>query len=102
MRRLRLDFVCIYRLLQTFLRNKTSPSSPECEKHRGCPDTYDDTLILALRLFQTLWQLSYRETLETVSKAGFSVPALSTYHYRIRKIPIWLTERDMVSEIDMH
>jgi hypothetical protein len=28
------------------------------------------------------------ETLETVSKAGFSVPALSTYHYRIRKIPI--------------
>jgi len=88
MRRSRLDFIRIYRLLQSFLRNKTSPSSPECEKHRGCPDTYDDTLILALRLFQTLWQLSYRETLETVSKAGFSVPALSTYHYRIRKIPI--------------
>jgi hypothetical protein len=82
MRRLRLDFVCIYRLLQTFLRNKTSPSSPECEKHRGCPDTYDDTLILALR------RLSYRETLETVSKAGFSVPALSTYRHRIKKIPI--------------
>jgi len=30
----------------------------------------------------------YRETLETVSKAGFSVPALSAYHYRIRKISI--------------
>jgi len=61
MRRSRLDFVRIYRLLQTFLRNKTFPSSPECEKHRGRPHTYDDTLIIAL------WRLSYRETLETVS-----------------------------------
>jgi hypothetical protein len=45
-------------------------------------------LILALWLFQTLWRLSYRETLDTVSRAGFSVPALSTYHYKIRKISI--------------
>jgi hypothetical protein len=88
MRRSRLDFIRIYRLLRSFLRNKISQFSSECEKHRGRPHTYDDTLIIALWLFQTLWRLSYRETLETVSKVGFSVPALSTYHYRIRKIPI--------------
>ena len=83
MRRSRLDFIRIYRLLRSFLRNKTSQSSPECERHRGRPHTYDDILlIIALWLFQTLWRLSYRETLEAVSKAGFSVPALSTYHYR--------------------
>jgi hypothetical protein len=88
MRRSRLNFTRICSSLQSFFWNKTSSSSLGCEKHRGRPHTHDNTLILALWLFQTLWRLSYRETLDTVSRAGFSVPALSTYHYRIRKISI--------------
>jgi len=41
------DFIRIYGFIQGFLRNKTSPSSPGCEKHQGRPHTYDDTLTLA-------------------------------------------------------
>jgi len=47
----------------------------------------------SLCLFQSLWQISYRETLETASKDGFLGPSLSTYHYRVQKFPLSCTAR---------
>ena len=37
-------------------------------------------------LYQTLYDLSYREVLEIASHESFSVPALSVYHYRVKKL----------------
>ena len=59
-------------------------------RQRGRPRTYDNTLILTLWLYQTLWRASYREVLEIAQQAGFSTPALSTYHYRVSQLPLKL------------
>jgi len=78
MRCSRLKFPRIYSLVCDFLKEK-APSTP---KRRGRP-----RIFIALWLFQTLWRISYRETLETASKDGFS-------DYRVRKYPLNLLQEN--------
>jgi len=89
MRRSRLPLPKLYNLVQTYLKDSTFPSS----RQRGRPRTYSDALILALWLYQTLWRASYREVLEEARRSGLPTPALSTYHYRVSRLPLPLFQR---------
>jgi len=86
MRRTRLKITIIYELLQLTLKEKLF-----CGK--GRPRTYSDTLVMTIFLYQILRQLSYREALEEASRVFKKVPCLSTYHYRIRKLPKTLLQK---------
>jgi len=89
MRRSRLPLPKLYTLVQRYLENST----PARLRQRGRPQIYTDALILTLWLYQTLWRASYREVLGEARQAGFPTPALSTYHYRVRQLPLKLFQR---------
>jgi len=89
MRRSRLPLQKIYNLVQAHLKYST----PARRGQRGRPRRYPDAWILTLWLYQTLWRASYREVLEEARRAGFPTPALSTYHYRVRQLPLELFQR---------
>ena len=57
MRRPRLTLQKIYALIQKYLKEKPLVRL----RQRGRPRTYDNTLILTLWLYQTLWRASYFE-----------------------------------------
>ena len=80
MRRSKLNAKIIFKITQSLKREKTLVQ-------RGRPKTYTDALIISIFLYQTLKGLSYREALEETSFALGKVPSLSTYHYRISKLP---------------
>jgi len=86
MRRSRLPLQKIYTLVQKYLKD----SPPVRFRQRGRPQTYSDTWILTLWLYQTLWRASYRKVLDISRQTGFTTPALSTYHYRVCQLPLKL------------
>jgi len=79
MRRTKIALKDIYKLLGTILKEKRS-------RKRGRPKVYSEILILSLFLYQILKGLSYREVLEEASWVFSSLPFLSTYHYRIKRL----------------
>lgn len=83
MRRSKYSFCKMLQLVKELLKENPILTS----KKIGRPKSYDDVFIISLWLFQTLHKFSYREILEYVSLEGYSVPALSTYHYRVQKLP---------------
>ena len=80
MRRSKLNLETIYKITRAAIKEKPFIT-------RGRPRTYSDILILTLLLYQTLKNLSYRETLEEAFTTFGKAPALSTYHYRVSKLP---------------
>jgi len=52
-----------------------------------------------LWLYQNLKKISYREVLKEVKQLGFPTPALSTYHYRVSKLPSELTQK-LLSQVE--
>ena len=80
MRRSKLNLETIYKTTRAAIKEKPFIT-------RGRPGTYSDILILTLLLYQTLKNLSYRETLEEAFTTFGKVPSLSTYHYRASKLP---------------
>jgi len=92
MRRSRLPLIKIYRLVQTYLKD----SQRSHLRQRGRPRRYTDALVLSLWLYQTVWDLSYREVLEEAERAGFPTPALSTYHYRVGALPLERFQRLLI------
>jgi len=79
MRRTKLTLETIYNLLQFTLKEKLLK--------KGRPKTYSDAFVITIFLYQILKGLSYREVLEEASGVFSKVPCLSTYHYRIKKLP---------------
>src|SRR3989344_4925339 len=53
----------------------------------GRPRIFEDALILSIASIQNLHQFSYREALEFCEDYFPDIPALSSYHYRLSKIP---------------
>lgn len=80
MRRTKLNLKVIFRITQSVITEKPSSS-------KGRPRAYSDVLIVSIFLYQVLRNLSYREALEEASLVLGKAPALSTYHYRISKLP---------------
>ena len=52
----------------------------------GHPRLYDDALIVAIACVQNLYSFSFREALEFCESQYAFLPALSTYHYRLRQL----------------
>lgn len=65
---------------------------PEERKGRGKPRTYSECVILALFICKTLNNWSYRELLFFARRKFRRLPALSTLHYRFKKISPELLE----------
>jgi hypothetical protein len=55
-------------------------------KQRGRPRKYKDEFIIAIFLYQTLKQYSYREVLQELKYLGFKTPSLNDYRYRIKQL----------------
>ena len=80
MRRSKLKLKVIYKITKSIIKEKPLT-------FRGRPRTYSDVFIISVFLYQTLKNLSYREVLEETSDILGKRPALSTYHYRVSKLP---------------
>ena len=80
MRRSKLRLKTILKITQAIINEKPMA-------FRGRPKTYSDALIISIFLYQTLKNLSYREVLEEAYDILGQSPALSTYHYRVSKLP---------------
>jgi hypothetical protein len=52
----------------------------------GRPRNYKDEFIIAIFLYQTLKQYSYREVLQELKYLGFKTHSLNDYHYRIKHL----------------
>ena len=80
MRRSKLRLKIIYKITRSIINERPLV-------FRGRPKIYSEALIISIFLYQTLKDLSYREALEEASDILGLKPALSTYHYRVSKIP---------------
>ena len=80
MRRSKLNLNAIFKITQSVISEK-SPQS------KGRPRIYSDALIISIFLYQILKKLVYREALEEAFLAFGQAPRLSTYHYRVSKLP---------------
>jgi hypothetical protein len=72
-------------------RTKMSFKEINCEgkrrnDKRGRPRKYQDSFILAIFLYQTLKQYSYREVLQELKQLGHGIPSLNDYYYRVRHL----------------
>ncbi len=88
MNRTLIEIKTIYKLtkkLAPSLRRKRLRKSGS----RGRPKFYPDALFMTMFLVRQLSGYSYRETLKAVSRALKlkSIPAVSTLHYRLSKMP---------------
>ncbi len=88
MNRTLIEIKTIYKLTKKFassLRRKRLRKSGS----RGRPKFYPDALFMTMFLVRQLSGYSYRETLKAVSRALKlkSIPAVSTLHYRLSKMP---------------
>lgn len=72
----------LYELAREYLASRHVPLSPNPEG--GRPRTYDDALILTIASIQNLNQYSFREALEYCEDYFKELPALSTYHDRLK------------------
>ena len=82
-----LSFQEIYDLIEKYFKD----NNLTCSK-RGRPRKYEDVWILTLWLYQNLRRISYRKVLEEARKFGFPTPTLSTYHYRVSKLPLDISQ----------
>ena len=80
MRRSKLRLKTIFKITRAIINEKPLI-------FRGRPKTYSDAFIISIFLYQTLKNLSYREVLEEAFDILGRRPALSTYHYRVSKLP---------------
>ena len=87
MRRTKLTLKSIFNLLQFTLKEG------EPIYGKGRPKSYSDILVMSIFLYQILRRLSYREALEEALRVFEGVPALSTYHYRVKKLPKALLQK---------
>ncbi|MFA5169048.1 MAG: transposase [Candidatus Omnitrophota bacterium] len=70
------------------LAREFGASERHCAGPNGVrPRKYDDSLIIAVACIQNLHQFSFREALEFSEDYFNDLPTLSTYHYRLERIP---------------
>ena len=72
-------------------RTKMSFKEINCEgkrqnDKRGRPKKYQYSFILAIFLYQTLKQYSYREVLQELKQLGHEIPSLNDYYHRVRHL----------------
>jgi Transposase DDE domain. len=83
MRKTGISFKQIYKLTKRFF--KKIKYKEKKNSQRGRPRKYKDEFIIAIFLYQTLKQYSYREVLQELKYFGFKTPSLNDYHYRIKQ-----------------
>lgn len=83
MRRTAIRPARIYGLAREFLG---TPKAAPGNGKGGRPRQYDDALVLTIACVQNLHQFSYREALEFCGDLFPDVPALATYHYRLKRM----------------
>lgn len=79
----------IYELIQEYIASRHQLID---RSKGGRPRTFDDTLILTLICIQNLHQFSFRETIEFSEDYFKELPELSTYHYRVKILPVELIQ----------
>jgi hypothetical protein len=84
MRKTGISFKQIYKLTERFF--KKIKYKEKKNSQRGRPRKYKDEFIIAIFLYQTLKQYSYREVLQELKYLGFKTPSLNDYHYRIKQL----------------
>jgi len=84
MKKTGLSFKQIYKLTKRFL--KKIKYKEKKNSQRGRSRKYKDEFIIAIFLYQTLKQYSYREVLQELKYLGFKTPSLNDYHYRIKQL----------------
>lgn len=83
MRKSTLTLRTICREVQSILGTKFNEG---WEKRRGRPREFCDVFIISLFFWQILKGLSYREVLAEAEREFGINPALSVYHYRLKKL----------------
>jgi|SRR3989338_2189051 len=89
MRRTAIKPARIHELAKEFLDSKHNYLD---RSKGGRPRTFDDILILTLICIQNLHQFSFRETIEFSEDYFKELPELSTYHYRVKILPVELIQ----------
>jgi hypothetical protein len=84
MRKTGISFKQIYKLVKRFF--KKIEYKEKKNSQRGRPRKYKDEFIIAIFLYQTLKQYSYREVLQELKCLGFKTPSLNDYHYRVKQL----------------
>lgn len=86
MRRTAIKLNRIYELAQDYIASRHNPTD---KSKGGRPRIFSEALILTLACLQNLHQFSFREVLEfNQDYLKKKAPTLSTYHYRIKRVPI--------------
>jgi hypothetical protein len=78
MRKTGMSFKQIYKLVKRFF--KKIEYKEKKNSQRGRPRRYKDEFIIAIFLYQTLKQYSYREVLQEPKYLSFKTPSLNNYH----------------------
>jgi hypothetical protein len=68
--------------------SKFTKKTKVCKPGRGRPREYDEALILTIAAMQNLYDLSFREALESAESYTSHIPCLSTFHYRVQTISL--------------
>jgi hypothetical protein len=84
MRKTGISFKKIYKLTKRFF--KKIEYEEKKNNQRGRPRKYKDEFMIAIFLYQTLKQYSYREVLQELKYLGFKTPSLNDYHYGIKQL----------------
>jgi hypothetical protein len=84
MRKIGMSFKQIYKLTKRFF--KKIEYKEKKNKQRGRLRKYKNEFIIAMFLYQTLKQYSYREILQELKYLSFKTPSLNDYHYRIKQL----------------
>jgi hypothetical protein len=84
MKKTGMSFRQIYKLVKRFF--KKIEYKEKKNKQRGRSRKYKDEFIIAIFLYQTLKQYSYREVLQELKCLGFKTPSLNDYHYRVKQL----------------
>lgn len=78
-----LKFKEILELTKQVLKEKDFTEKPK----GGRPRKYDDTLVIAIYVYQQIANLSFRKVLKKVKNEFGKAPYLSVYYYRISILP---------------
>ena len=83
MRRTTMSFKEIYEITEIFLKEINYEDKRRNDK-RGRPRKYQYSFILAIFLYQTLKQYSYREVIQELKQLGHEILSLNDCYYRVK------------------
>jgi hypothetical protein len=80
MRKTGISFKQIYKLTKRFFKKIKYKEKKNSQRDR--PRKYKDEFIIAIFLYQTLKQYSYREVLQELKYLGFKTPSINNYQIK--------------------